>query len=80
MSDPARRLRALLRRDLTSFVQKAFYTVAPARPYDHNWHIDTIAWHLERCLRGDIKRLIITVPAIPTGAPVLEHPDRRCRP
>ncbi len=62
MSDPARCLRALLRRDLTSFVQKAFYTVAPARPYNHNWHIDTIAWHLERCLRGDIKRLIITVP------------------
>ncbi len=62
MSDPARCLRALLRRDLASFVQKVFYTVAPARPYDHNWHIDAIAWHLEQCLRGDIKRLIITVP------------------
>ena len=62
MTDPASLLRALLRQDLTSFNQKVFYTVAPARRYQHNWHLDVIAWHLAQCLEGEIRRLIITVP------------------
>jgi hypothetical protein len=62
MMDRAGLLRALLRRDLTSFVVKCFHTVAPAHDYLHNWHIDAIAWHLEQCLRGEITRLIITLP------------------
>ena len=51
-----------LRQDLTAFIQHSFQTVAPGHVYQHNWHIDAIAWHLEQCLDGRIKRLIITLP------------------
>ncbi len=62
MTADAALLRALLRSDLSSFVRKCFHAIAPARRFDHNWHIDAMAWHLEQCLAGKIKRLIITVP------------------
>ena len=52
----------LLRHDFASFIQRSFQTVAPANDYQHNWHIDAIAWHLEQCLNGNTKRLIITLP------------------
>lgn len=51
-----------VRNDLSSFIQKCFYTVNPGVEYLHNWHIDLIAEHLLACERGDIKRLIINVP------------------
>lgn len=53
---------ALLRSDLASFVQKVFATVEPRAPFLPNWHIEAIAWHLQLCQRGRIKRLIITLP------------------
>ncbi len=62
MNDHATLVRALLRQNLVSFIQKVFYTVSPCRSYHNNWHINAMAWHLEECLRGHIKRLIITVP------------------
>jgi predicted phage terminase large subunit-like protein len=62
MSDHATLFRALLRKDLASFIHKTFLTVSPAREYQLNWHIEAMAWHLEQCLKGNIKRLIITVP------------------
>ena len=62
MSDRAAALRLTLRHDLASFIHKTFLTVSPARKYQPNWHIEAMAWHLEQCLKGDIKRLIITVP------------------
>ena len=55
-------LHALLRQDLASFVRKTFYTVSPAGIFMPNWHIDAITWHLEQCLTGAIRRLIIAVP------------------
>ncbi len=55
-------LTALLRTDLTAFIQKTFSTVAPGKTYHHNWHVEAIAFYLERCLAGDIRRLVITVP------------------
>ncbi len=57
-----RTFEAILRQDLSCFVQKVFNTVAPVHRYLHNWHIDAIAWHLALCARGEINRLIITVP------------------
>lgn len=54
--------KALLRSDLSSFIQMTFRTVAPGLAYLHNWHIDAIAYHLNQCLEGKIKRLIITIP------------------
>lgn len=55
-------LRALLRQDLSSFIQRSFTTVDPGATYLHNWHIDAIAHHLELVAKGEILRLIITMP------------------
>ena len=53
---------SLLRNDLSSFIQKSFQIVSPGVSYHHNWHVDAISYHLEQCMRGEIKRLIITLP------------------
>ncbi|MCH7910393.1 MAG: terminase, partial [Candidatus Hydrogenedentes bacterium] len=62
MNEQFRPFQATLREDLSSFIQKTFSTVDPSAAYRHNWHIDAIAWNLERCMQGEIRRLIITVP------------------
>lgn len=62
MTDRARLLRALLRRDLSGFTQKVFATLEPGTPYAPNWHLDHLAWQLTRVMRGEIRRLIINVP------------------
>ena len=53
---------ALSREDLSVFTRKTFEILSPADKYLHNWHIDLIARHLEACVNGDIKRLIINIP------------------
>jgi predicted phage terminase large subunit-like protein len=55
-------LNAILRTNFLLFIQKVFNTVVPGTPYLDNWHIAAIAYHVECCLRGIIKRLIITLP------------------
>ena len=50
-------LNALLRQDLSSFIQRVFATVDPGSIYHRNWHIDAIAHQLERVERGEITRL-----------------------
>ena len=60
--DPHQILCAVLRKDLSGFIQRAFSTVDPGASYRHNWHIDAIAWQLERVVRGEVSRLIITIP------------------
>jgi predicted phage terminase large subunit-like protein len=52
----------LLRSDLCSFIMRSFLELNPTTEYLHNWHIEVIAAELERCRRGETKRLIITVP------------------
>lgn len=52
----------VLRKDLPSFIRKAFHTVNPGTAYCHNWHIDLIAEHLLACEKGYTKRLIINIP------------------
>src|SRR4051794_28431259 len=58
----SRLLRAALREDLSCFVQKTFCTLKPGTDYEHNWHIDHLCWQLTRVARGEVRRLIITVP------------------
>ena len=53
---------ALLRNHFGAFLEKSFGTLSPGDKYVWNWHIDAIAWHLERVRRGEIKRLIINMP------------------
>lgn len=60
--DPVDVLNAILRKDLSSFIERSFATVDPGSAYQHNWHIDAIAYQLERVARGEITRLIITLP------------------
>ena len=53
---------AVLRSDFYSFVQAMFPIVSPNGSFAPNWHIEAIAYALTRVLKGEIKRLIITLP------------------
>ena len=55
-------LDSLLRHDLVAFTQRCFQTVVPGQTYLSNWHIEAICYQLERCRRGEIRRLIVTLP------------------
>src|SRR5690349_22177135 len=60
--DERRILNLFLKFELTAFIQRTFQTVAPGELYLHNWHVDALAYHLERCFQREIKRLVITLP------------------
>jgi len=53
---------AAIRTDLYSFIQAFFPVVSPGGAFHKNWHIEAIAYALTRVMRGEIRRLIITVP------------------
>ena len=52
----------MLRSDFFSFIERSFYQLNPDAEFLPNWHIEVMASELERCLRGETKRLIINVP------------------
>jgi hypothetical protein len=62
MISEIRTLQALLRSDFRAFLHKVFLTLAPGQTYVQSWHLDAIAWRLERVRRGEIRRLIINMP------------------
>jgi predicted phage terminase large subunit-like protein len=62
MNEESRYLNAILRSDFHSFIRKCFGTINPAEEFLDNWHLRALAWHLEECLKGNIRRLIITLP------------------
>jgi predicted phage terminase large subunit-like protein len=62
MGSEVRILEALLRNDFRAFLHKVFATLAPGQRYVRSWHIEAIAWQLERVRRGEIRRLIINMP------------------
>ena len=53
---------AVLRNDFFAFIQRSFYQLNPDARFILNWHIEVIAAELDRCFRGETKRLIICVP------------------
>jgi predicted phage terminase large subunit-like protein len=53
---------ALLANDLMAFIEFAFGVVRPGLPFKANWHIDAIAAKLSQVARGEVRRLIITLP------------------
>jgi predicted phage terminase large subunit-like protein len=57
-----RALLHFLRTDFTVFLEKTFHTVSPGQIFHPNWHLDAIAYALQRVVRGETKRLIILVP------------------
>lgn len=84
--DP-RVLQAFLRVDLSAFIQKTFNELEPASRYEHNWHIDSMAYYLSEVAAGRCRRLLITLPprnlksisasvAFPAWY-LGHHPDRR---
>ena len=55
-------LQAILRQDLASFIAKTFTTIDASQPFLPNWHVELLADRLARAYRGEIKRLVITMP------------------
>jgi predicted phage terminase large subunit-like protein len=62
MSSDGRLLQALIRNDFRVFVEKVFVTLTPGQTFIRSWHLEAIAYQLERVRRGEIKRLIINMP------------------
>ena len=62
MTNKTKEFQALLRTDFLSFIQKSFHTVSPGVKFLDNWHIAAVAFALERCIEGDINRLVISLP------------------
>jgi len=58
MTDIDRRLHE---KSLLSFTQAGWHQVEPAQ-FQPNWHISSIADHLEAVAHGDVRRLIVTLP------------------
>jgi hypothetical protein len=54
-------MRVALRNDLLTFIEKSFSTVTPGVKYLPNWHINAVVYALERCIAGDINRLVISL-------------------
>ena len=55
-------LDAIMRRELYSFTRGIFPIVSTSGPFQPNWHLEAIAYALERVWLGETKRLIITLP------------------
>ncbi len=53
---------AILRNDLTSFIELSFFELNPGTEFIPGKYIDLIASALEKCRRGQTKRLIINLP------------------
>jgi predicted phage terminase large subunit-like protein len=59
---PLHELDAILRNEFVFFIMKVFKTVSPGEPFLENWHIEAMAHYLLKVVRGETRRLIITIP------------------
>jgi predicted phage terminase large subunit-like protein len=55
-------MRALLRRDFSSFVARCFYELYPTAKLSSAPYVDLIADRLTKCMTGEIRRLMIWLP------------------
>jgi hypothetical protein len=62
VNEEPRSVNAALRQELFVFIHRVFLTLVPGATFVPNWHIEAIAYQLMRCFRGEIRRLVITVP------------------
>src|ERR1035437_1001410 len=53
---------AVLRTDLLSFVERAFYELYPQSDFSNAMHLAVMASRLEACLAGGTTRLVISLP------------------
>lgn len=61
-SDPHAAVEELMRRDFGSFLIRAMPHIQGGAALDYNWHIDAIAYQLERVSKGSCRRLIVNLP------------------
>jgi predicted phage terminase large subunit-like protein len=52
----------IFRTDFHAFLERCFRTLNPGTPFQRNWHIEALVWHLELVRLGKIRRLIVNVP------------------
>jgi hypothetical protein len=62
MKLPQAEYQFILRRDLTSFIERSFYELNPQTGFIAGPHIEMMAAKLEACRQGKIRRLIINLP------------------
>lgn len=62
LDNPALVLRELLRRDFAAFMRKAWAWISAGEAIAWNWHLDAIAYQLERVASGENLRLLVTIP------------------
>ncbi len=62
MTSKRQLLNLALQTDFSSFAQRAVQIVSTSEPYQHNWHLDVMAHHLQLVADGVINRLIINLP------------------
>src|SRR5947209_17386398 len=55
-------VRALMRADFCSFVNRAFLELNSGATLAINWHLELIAAKLDAVRRGEIRRLVIMIP------------------
>jgi len=60
--DPQAVFDEALRRDFALFMRKAFPAIGSGADLLWNWHLDAIAFELNRVNDGDIRRLLVTLP------------------
>jgi predicted phage terminase large subunit-like protein len=53
---------AALRSDFVAFVHRCFLTLNPGASFQLNWHIEAIAYELQKVLAGEETRLIVNGP------------------
>lgn len=52
----------LAKRSLLEFTKQAWHVLEPARPFVNGWPIEAMCEHLEAVDRGEITKLLITIP------------------
>src|SRR5450432_3395485 len=57
-----REYQAVCRQDLYTYTTRCFAELEGRAPFHPNWHMEVIAAHLQDCMRGKIKRLIVNLP------------------
>lgn len=62
MNDDENLLNAILCEDFASFLTKTSMEVSGGDRFRPSWHIEAIAWELDRIRRGNNTRLIVTMP------------------
>jgi predicted phage terminase large subunit-like protein len=53
---------AACRESLAAFTAKSFNIIEPSTPFEHSWHLDCVAEHLQAVWDREIRNLIINMP------------------